>query len=118
MLLARYRGQPEQPFRYRDFGSLATIGRKLAVADLGGVRLSGFTAWLLWSTAHVYFLIGFRNRTVVALTWLWDYLTFERGTRLITGHLDQDSKSQPENAPMSARLELRALDGSLRAPTR
>ena len=118
LLLARYRGQAEQPFRYRDFGSLATIGRKLAVADLGGVRLSGFTAWLMWSTAHVYFLIGFRNRTVVALTWFLNYLTFERGTRLITGHLEQDSKSRPENAPMSAHLELRALDGSLRVPTR
>ena len=118
LLLARYRGKVEQPFRYRDFGSLATIGRKLAVADLGGVRLSGFTAWLLWSIAHVYFLIGFRNRTVVALTWLWNYLTFERGTRLITGHVEQDSKTRPENFLMSAHLELRTLDRSLRAPTR
>ncbi|PSC06067.1 FAD-dependent oxidoreductase [Alsobacter soli] len=74
-----------RPFRYRDFGSMATIGRKRAVAQLGPLRLSGFPAWLLWSVAHVYFLIGFRNRLVVALTWAWAYITWQRGTRLITG---------------------------------
>jgi NADH dehydrogenase len=73
------------PFRYRDFGNLATIGRKAAVADFGRVRLSGFPAWLLWSLAHIYFLIGFRNRAVVMLDWIWSYLTFGRGARLITG---------------------------------
>jgi NADH dehydrogenase len=78
-------------FRYRDQGSLATIGRKAAVADFGFVRLSGFLAWLLWSVAHVYFLIGFRNRVVVALTWLWAYVTFERGARLITGSTADDT---------------------------
>jgi NADH dehydrogenase len=77
------RGQP--PFRYRDLGSMATIGRKRAVAQLGRLRLRGLPAWLLWSIAHVYFLIGFRNRTVVAMSWAWNYVTFERGTRLITG---------------------------------
>jgi NADH dehydrogenase len=117
LLLARCRGQAERPFRYRDFGSLATIGRKLAVAELGGVRLSGFAAWVLWSVAHVYFLIGFRSRMVVALTWLWNYLTFERGTRLITGHVEADSKSRPESAPKSTHLEFRA-DVPLRAPAR
>ena len=78
-------GRSAPPFRYRDFGSLATIGRKRAVAELGGLRLSGFMAWLLWSVAHIYFLIGFRNRAVVAMNWAWNYLTFQRGTRLITG---------------------------------
>jgi NADH dehydrogenase len=73
------------PFRYREFGSLATIGRKRAVAQIGQLKLSGFPAWLLWSLAHIYFLIGFRNRLVVALNWAWNYLTFQRGTRLITG---------------------------------
>lgn len=73
------------PFRYRSFGNLATIGRKAAVADLGGIRLSGMTAWLIWSLAHVWFLIGFRNRIVVALDWAWAYATFDRGARLITG---------------------------------
>ena len=72
-------------FRYRNFGNLATIVRKCAVADLGRVRLSGFLAWLLWSAAHIYFLIGFRNRLVVCANWAWNYITFDRGARLITG---------------------------------
>jgi NADH dehydrogenase len=70
-------------FRYADFGSLATIGRKAAVADLGAVKLSGFLAWVFWCAAHVWFLIGFRNRVQVVLDWAWSYLTFERGARLV-----------------------------------
>ncbi len=73
------------PFRYRDHGQLATIGRKRAVADFGWSRISGLPAWILWSTAHIYFLVGFRSRFVVGLNWLWNYVTFERGARLITG---------------------------------
>ena len=84
-LKARLREQAIRPFHYRDFGSLATIGRKRAVAQIGKLKLSGFIAWMLWSVAHIYFLIGFRNRIIVALTWLWSYLTFQRGARLITG---------------------------------
>jgi NADH dehydrogenase FAD-containing subunit len=76
---------PAGPFRYSDQGVLATIGRQRAVVDLGWIRLTGLPAWLLWSTAHLYFLVGFRNRLVVGLTWLWSYLTFDRGARLITG---------------------------------
>jgi NADH dehydrogenase len=72
-------------FRYADFGNLATIGRKAAIADLGGVHLRGFIGWLVWSAAHIYFLIGFRNRIAVTLDWIWSYVTFERGARLITG---------------------------------
>jgi NADH dehydrogenase FAD-containing subunit len=72
-------------FRYRNLGNLATIGRKAAVADFGFVRLSGRFAWLLWGAIHIYFLIGFRNRIAVALDWIWAYLTFQRGARLITG---------------------------------
>jgi NADH dehydrogenase len=86
--LIRYRtmnfGEPPQ-FRYRHAGNLATIGRKAAVVDFGRVRLSGFVAWLLWSVAHIYFLIGLRNRFMVALQWMWSYVTFQRGARLITG---------------------------------
>ena len=77
------------PFRYVHHGSLATIGRRAAVADLGGVRLSGFPAWALWAVAHVWFLIGWRNRVVVALNWLWSYVTFQRGARLITSGEEQ-----------------------------
>jgi NADH:ubiquinone reductase (H+-translocating) len=85
LLIARAQGRSTGPFRYRDYGSLATIGRKRAVAQLGRLRLSGFVAWVLWSVAHVYFLIGFRNRLLVATNWAWNYVTFQRGTRLITG---------------------------------
>ena len=85
LIIATVRGRPIGPFRYRDFGSLATIGRKSAVAQICRFKLSGFPAWLLWSLAHIYFLIGFRNRLVVALNWAWNYFTFQRGTRLITG---------------------------------
>jgi len=72
------------PFRYRSYGNLATIGRKVAVADFGRIRLGGRVAWLLWGVIHVLFLIGFRNRIAVLLDWLWAYVTFQRGARLIT----------------------------------
>jgi len=85
LLAARLKGETIAPFRYRDFGSLATVGRSRAVVQMGALRLTGFLAWVLWSVAHIYFLIGFRNRAVVVLNWLWNYLTFQRGTRLITG---------------------------------
>jgi NADH dehydrogenase len=85
LLLARRQGKTLPAFRYRDFGSLATIGRKRAIVQLGRFRLEGFIAWLIWCVAHIYFLIGFRNRLIVATNWLWNYLTFQRGTRLITG---------------------------------
>ena len=85
LIKARTAGRTLPPFRYRDFGSLATIGRKRAVAQMGALKLDGFLAWLLWSVAHIYFLIGFRNRIVVAMNWAWNYITFQRGTRLITG---------------------------------
>lgn len=76
-------GRAPGPFRYANAGSLATIGRQAAVADLGRVKLTGFPAWLFWCAAHVWFLIGFRNRLQVVLDWIWSYLTFERGARLV-----------------------------------
>ncbi len=85
LLIARAGAKAMSPFRYRDFGAMATIGRKRAVTQLGKIKLTGFVAWVLWSVAHIYFLIGFRNRLVVAMNWGWNYITFQRGTRLITG---------------------------------
>jgi NADH:ubiquinone reductase (H+-translocating) len=73
------------PFRYHNYGNLATIGRKAAVIDFGWIHLRGFVAWMIWSVAHIYFLVGFRNRIMVALHWLWAYFTFQSGARLITG---------------------------------
>jgi len=84
-IAARIAGRQLAPFRYRDFGNLATIGRKAAIADLGSAKFSGLAAWLLWSLAHLWFLVGYRNRIVVFLDWAWAYATFERGARLITG---------------------------------
>jgi len=88
-ILRRLSGQPAQPFRYRDYGNLATIGRNSAVVDLtspaGPVRFSGYFAWLFWLFAHVYFLIGFRNRLVVLMDWAWAYWTFARYARVVTG---------------------------------
>jgi putative oxidoreductase len=78
-------GRPAPPpFRYRHYGSLATIGRQAAVADFGGIRVRGAAAWWLWGAAHIAFLIGMRNRITVLASWLWAYLTFRRGSRLIT----------------------------------
>jgi NADH dehydrogenase len=82
-------GQPLRPFRYKDKGSLATIGRAAAVADFGKFRLSGFLAWFAWLAIHIFFLIGFRNRFLVITQWAWAYLTYQRGARLITGTVHQ-----------------------------
>jgi NADH dehydrogenase len=89
------------PFRYRDRGAMATIGRKSAVADLGRLRLTGLPGWLLWSLAHVWFLVGFRNRVSVATSWLWSYLTWERGARLITGQ--EIARAEPPRVPAERR---------------
>jgi NADH dehydrogenase len=77
--------QPRRNFHYHDKGSLATIGRAAAVAQIGKFELSGYFAWLSWLFIHIFFLIGFRNRLLVMIQWAWSYLTYERGARLITG---------------------------------
>jgi NADH:ubiquinone reductase (H+-translocating) len=82
-LQARLRGGPTKPFRYRNYGQLATIGRRAAVVQLGPVRLTGIIAWWFWLTAHIFFLIGFRNRLVVLIDWASAYWTYRRGARII-----------------------------------
>ena len=85
LIAARLAGGPLPPaFRYRHMGDLATIGRRAAVVKLGRFELTGFLGWLFWSMVHIYFLIEARDRFIVAFTWLWDYVTFQRGARLIT----------------------------------
>jgi NADH dehydrogenase len=76
-------GQSRVPFRYKDYGQLATIGRNAAVAMLGRLHLSGYPAWLTWLVAHIYFLINFRNRLAVLIDWAWSYWTYNRGARII-----------------------------------
>ena len=90
------------PFHYRDQGALATIGRHSAIADLGWIKLTGSVAWVLWGVVHIFFLIGFRNRMAVFLNWIWAWLTYGRGARLITGDttpLAAASKRTPCAAP-------------------
>ena len=84
-VLRRLRGQPTAPFVYRDLGSMAIVGRRAAISDLGWIRLSGVLAWLSWLFLHIFMLIGFRNRMVVLFEWAVAYFTFQRGARLITG---------------------------------
>jgi NADH:ubiquinone reductase (H+-translocating) len=84
-VLRRLGGRPTRAFRYRDRGSMATIGRAAAVAVIAGRQLSGLVAWLTWLLVHIAFLIGFRNRVLVLLEWAWAYVSWQRGARLITG---------------------------------
>ena len=77
--------QPYEPFHYVDKGSMATIGRNAAIAQIGKVHLSGLLAWLAWLALHLFYLIGFRNRAAALLNWAWMYVTYQRGARLITG---------------------------------
>jgi NADH:ubiquinone reductase (H+-translocating) len=88
-----------EAFRYRDKGSLATIGKSRAVAQVGGWRLSGFVAWLLWGLVHIFFLIGFRNRLIVTSKWFWNWLIGARDARLITG----DNRVSPPRRDLQAR---------------
>jgi NADH dehydrogenase len=82
------RGEPTLPFHYRDKGTLATIGKAAAVADIAGLHLSGVVAWLMWLFIHIFFLIGFRNRFIVIVEWAWTYMRNDRGARLITGDIE------------------------------
>lgn len=102
VLAARAKGEaPPGPFRYRHEGDLATIGRKAAVVKRGRLELTGFIGWLAWSLAHVYFLIGLRARLVVGGAWLWNWLTYRRGARLIS--IGPPAKPlPPDAAPVAA----------------
>jgi NADH dehydrogenase len=82
-IVARLSGNEVAPFKYRHYGDLATIGRKSAVVAISGLKLRGFLAWAFWGAVHIFYLLGVRNRLVVLLDWLWAYVTFERGARLI-----------------------------------
>jgi NADH dehydrogenase len=94
-LVRGMRGQPPLPFRYRDKGNMATIGRRAAVLESGRVRMKGWLAWLAWLFIHITFLIGFRNRASVLVQWAWNYFTFQRGARLITGEVTPDLRPGP-----------------------
>ncbi len=114
-----YEGKPRLPFRYHERGALATIGRARAIADLGGVQLSGFIAWIVWVVVHIYFLIGFEDRVLVMLQWIWAYFTQQRGNRLITHNSTSPQRAISEQkdrtmteAPEQNRNEINARLGA------
>jgi len=90
-------GKPREEFRYFDKGSMATIGRSRAIAEIGKLKLTGFVAWMAWLMVHIFFLIGFRNRAIVLFNWAWSYFTYQRGARLITGR-----RLNPPNVPIES----------------
>jgi NADH dehydrogenase len=103
-------GHPAEPFRYAERGSMATIGRARAVADLGRIQLKGFVAWLVWLLVHIYFLIGFEDRLLVLMQWAWAYLTLQRGARLITNA--SATETRPANSHESSTVTDHARSGT------
>jgi len=93
--------QRRKPFHYFDKGTMATIGRSKAIAQIGKLHLSGFLAWAAWLFVHILFLIGFRNRLAVLTEWIWAYFTFQRGARLITGSQELIGWREAEQQPVS-----------------
>jgi len=89
---ARLTGRAERSFHYLDKGTMAVVGRSAAIAEVLGLHLSGFLAWLAWSGLHIFYLIGFRNRFIVMFEWAWAYFSYQRGARLITGNLEVPRK--------------------------
>ena len=94
-ILRSIRGETTLPFRYHNKGSLATIGRKAAVAQIGWLKLSGVVAWAAWLLIHIMFLIGFRNRFLVVIQWTWSFFSYDRGARLITGPIRREPDGSP-----------------------
>ena len=100
----RINGRPARRFRYRDKGNLATIGRASAVAEVKGVRLSGFAAWVTWLTVHLWYLVGFENRILVLIRWAFSFIAHGRGARLITGHPERATTDSGERASPTAAI--------------
>ena len=118
-ILRELRGQPREKFTYVNKGTMATIGRKKAIADIKGFKFRGFIAWLMWLFLHVFFLIGFRNRLAVVADWFWAYLTRERSARLITGDAgDLNSTARHDVPPEQSSSTNDSKEGGLApAPT-
>jgi NADH dehydrogenase len=101
--------EARRPFQYFDRGTMATIGRAQAVAEIRFIHLSGLLAWLAWLVVHLFYLIGFENRLLVMVQWATSYISYERGARLITGawHAGAPSELDPPATPVSARDDRR-----------
>ena len=101
---ARLQGDAAPPFRYRDKGNLATIGRAAAVADIKGIKLSGFLAWVTWLVVHLFYLVGFQNRLLVLIRWSIGFATRGRGSRLITDPGNAETAGADGARPSPASL--------------
>ena len=118
VIRARIASRPSESFRYRDYGNLATIGRMAAIVHFGKLKLSGLLAWWFWLAAHVFFLIGFRNRLVVLLNWAWAYWSYQRGARIILGSdVDAQSTHTTGVAPGATIVDVQVSSAAL-APRR
>ena len=104
---ARLQGRATPPFRYRDKGNLATIGRASAVADIKGIKLSGFLAWMTWLVVHLFYLVGFQNRLLVFIRWSMSFATRGRGARLITSSANADAAGRPAAHPEAGEAQMR-----------
>jgi NADH dehydrogenase len=93
VIAARLRGRPDPAFRYRDKGTMATIGRGSAVAEVGPISVNGFIGWLMWLGLHIVYIIGFRSRVVVLITWAWNFFFYDRPVRLIVNDNDADRRN-------------------------
>ena len=89
LVIARLRNEKTKPFQYHDKGSLATIGRNQAVAEIGPFKFSGYLAWIVWLFVHILYIVEFENRVLIVFQWAYDYFTHNRGARLITGQWDK-----------------------------
>lgn len=98
----RLQNRTTKPFKYFDKGMMATVGRSRAVAQTAGLKLSGLTAWLAWLFVHLFYLVGFKNRVFVLLQWIWSYVVFRRGARLITGRRVNEAFLQRDDTPAKA----------------
>ena len=101
-LAQRLQGREHPPFKYFDKGMMATIGRSRAVAQTGRLKLSGTLAWLAWLFVHLFYLVGFKNRVFVLLQWIWSYVVFRRGARLITGHTTIETQADDQTPAKAA----------------
>ncbi|MFL5541207.1 MAG: NAD(P)/FAD-dependent oxidoreductase, partial [Longimicrobiaceae bacterium] len=115
-LLADLRGAPRTPFRYRDKGNMATIGRRAAVLESSRLKLTGWMAWVVWLFIHILFLIGFRNRLSVFMQWAWSYATWQRGARLITGDVAPDLRPGHYGPPGAEASEARTAEAAGNQP--
>jgi NADH dehydrogenase len=114
-ILRAEQDKPKIVFHYFDKGSMATIGRSRAIAQMKRMQMSGFLAWLAWLFVHIWYLVGFRNRIVVMLTWFWSYVTYRRGARLITGSGFEDIEQMPKSEAVTAArrfVEPKKTDGA------